>query len=300
MQYVGRFAPSPTGPLHVGSLLTAVASYLHARRSAGQWLVRIDDIDPPREIHGATKMILAALEAFDLTWDREVYYQSRRVDDYRQMADELLVQGSAYRCSCSRRDIRGDGSAGPLGFRYRGLCRKRQKHDRATAIRVQADRATGSFHDGIQGFCRYDVGASTGDYVIFRNDGLPAYHLAVVMEDAEQGVTDVVRGVDLLSTTGLHIHLQQTLKLPTPQYCHLPVIVNAAGQKLSKRTGARPVEPADAAAIAAEILPYLGLKPPPSLHGARPRELWTWAIEHWKPDELAGRTELVERPSNRF
>ncbi len=234
MQYVGRFAPSPTGPLHVGSLLTAVASYLHARRSAGQWLVRVEDIDPPREVHGATKMILAALEAFDLTWDREVFYQSRRVDDYRQMADELLVQGSAYRCSCSRRDIRGDGSAGPLGFRYRGLCRKRQKHDRATAIRVQADRATGSFHDGIQGFCRYDVGASTGDYVIFRNDGLPAYHLAVVIDDARQGITHVTRGRDLFAATDLHRLLQVLLGLPEPLYHHHRLLTDEEGRKLSK------------------------------------------------------------------
>jgi glutamyl-Q tRNA(Asp) synthetase len=120
------------------------------------------------------------------------------------------------------------------------------------------------------------------------------------MDDAEQGITDVVRGIDLLPTTGLHIHLQQTLTLPTPRYCHLPVIVNTAGQKLSKRTGAQPVEPADAAAIATEILTYLGLKPPPSLHGARPRDLWAWAVENWKPDELLGRTQLVENPSNRL
>lgn len=294
MQYVGRFAPSPTGPLHIGSLTAAVASYLHARRSDGEWLVRIEDIDPPREMPGATGMILEALDAFDLSWDRDVFYQSRHLEDYQRVAAELLAEGHAYRCSCSRRDIRGAGSAGPLGYRYPGYCRTRKHHERATAIRVRSDRSAGSFDDGLQGPNQYDIHASVGDYVIFRSDGLPAYHLAVVLDDAKQGITHVVRGMDLLHTTGLHIHLQQTLGLPTPQYLHLPIIVNAAGQKLSKRTGARPIEPKDTAARAHEVLMYLGLKPPRSMHGARPRELWAWACEHWQPNALQGQTELVE------
>ncbi len=294
MQYVGRFAPSPTGPLHIGSLTAAVASYLHARRSGGEWLVRIEDIDPPREMPGATGMILEALDAFDLSWDRDVFYQSQHLEDYERVAAELLAEGHAYRCSCSRRDIRGEGSAGPLGYRYPGNCRTRKQHERATAIRVRSDRSAGSFDDGLQGPNQYDIHASVGDYVIFRSDGLPAYHLAVVLDDAKQGITHVVRGMDLVHTTGLHIHLQQTLGLPTPQYLHLPIIVNAAGQKLSKRTGARPIEPKDTAARAHEVLMYLGLKPPHSMHGARPRELWAWACEHWQPNALQGQTELVE------
>ncbi|MEE8093185.1 MAG: tRNA glutamyl-Q(34) synthetase GluQRS [Gammaproteobacteria bacterium] len=294
MQYVGRFAPSPTGPLHIGSLTAAVASYLHARRSDGEWLVRIEDIDPPREMPGATGMILEALDAFDLSWDRDVFYQSQHLEDYQRVAAELLAEGHAYRCSCSRRDIRGEGSAGPLGYRYPGYCRTRKHHERATAIRVRSDRSAGSFDDGLQGPNQYDIHASVGDYVIFRSDGLPAYHLAVVLDDAKQGITHVVRGMDLLHTTGLHIHLQQTLGLPSPQYLHLPIIVNAAGQKLSKRTGARPIEPKDTAARAHEVLMYLGLKPPHSMHGARPRELWAWACEHWQPNALQGQTELVE------
>ena len=295
MQYVGRFAPSPTGPLHIGSLTAAVASFLHARRSHGEWLIRIEDIDPPREMPGATRMILEALDAFDLPWDRDVFYQSQQLEEYRNVAAGLLDQGRAYHCSCSRRELRAAGSADPLGHRYPGRCRRRKHHDRATALRVRTDQSAGSFHDGLQGSCCYDVHASVGDYVIFRRDGLPAYHLAVVLDDAKQGITHVVRGIDLLPTTGLHIHLQQTLGLPTPRYLHLPIIVNSAGQKLSKRTGAKPVEPKDAAACAPEILTYLGLNPPRSLRGARPRELWTWAYRHWEPDQLQGQTEIVER-----
>ena len=295
-RYVGRFAPSPTGPLHIGSLTAAVASYLHARRADGEWLVRIEDIDPPREMPGATGMILEALESFDLSWDRDVFYQSQHLEEYQRVAAELLAEGRAYRCSCSRREIQGDGRASLLGYRYPGHCRRRKHHERATAIRVRSDRSAGSFDDGLQGPYRYDVNASAGDYVIFRRDGLPAYHLAVVLDDAQQGITHVVRGIDLLHTTGLHIHLQQTLGLPTPQYLHLPIIVNSAGEKLSKRTGARPVGPEGTAAVAHEILTYLGLQPPQSMQGARPRELWAWACQYWKPDALQGQTELAENP----
>ncbi len=299
MRYIGRFAPSPTGPLHVGSLTAAVASYLHARRAHGEWLVRIEDIDPPREMPGATAMILAALKAFDLDWDRDVFYQSRHVSEYQQIAEDLLAQGSAYRCSCSRREIREDGSVGDLGPRYAGTCRGRQRHERNTSIRVRSDNSTGSFEDELQGLRRYDVEASVGDYVILRNDGLPAYHLAVVLDDARQGITDVVRGIDLLDTTGLHIHLQQTLALPTPAYLHLPVITNAAGQKLSKRTGARAVEPQHAVDLAPEILAYLGLEVPRSMYGARPRDLWAWACKRWEPTNLRGCGEITEHAPNR-
>lgn len=300
MQYVGRFAPSPTGPLHVGSLTAAVASYLYARRAHGEWLVRIEDIDPPREMPGATGRILETLDAFDLNWDRDVFYQSQHLEEYQRVAAELLAQGRAYRCSCSRREIRGDGSGkpSPLGYRYAGYCRRRKYHERATSIRIRVDRSAGSFDDGLQGPCQYDVHASVGDYVIFRRDGLPAYHLAVVLDDAKQGITHVVRGIDLLDTTGLHIHLQQTLGLATPQYLHLPIIVNAAGTKLSKRTGAQPVEPRGAAARAHEILLYLGLQPPQSMRGARPRELWTWACQSWNPDAMKFQTKLIEKPAH--
>lgn len=293
MTYVGRFAPSPTGPLHIGSLTAAVASYLHARQNRGLWLVRIEDIDPPREVPGAADQILAALEAFDLRWDSEPLFQSTRTDNYEPLALDLVERGLAYRCSCSRKEIRKHANSGPLGHRYPGTCRERRQHRRATAIRVKADGARGSFEDGLQGECRYDVSATTGDYVIFRSDGLPAYHLAVVADDARQGVTHVVRGVDLLEATGLQIHLQGLLGLPTPEYLHFPVVVNAFGQKLSKRTGAVAVNPASAAKTAGEVLRYLGLEVPHSMRGAEPAELWTWAANRWRVTSLRGQRQTL-------
>jgi glutamyl-Q tRNA(Asp) synthetase len=295
VSYVGRFAPSPTGPLHIGSLTAAVASFLHARQNGGSWLLRIENIDPPREARGAVDRILAALEAFDLHWDSEPLFQSTRIDDYERLALDLLERGLAYRCSCSRRDIRKQSKPGPLGFRYPGTCRNRRRHRGVTAIRARADGARGSFEDGLQGTCRYDVSATTGDYVIFRSDGLPAYHLAVVADDAWQGVTHVVRGVDLLELTGLQIHLQGLLGLPTPAYLHFPVVVNANGQKLSKQTGARAVDPAAAAETAREILHYLGLEVPREMCGARPAELWTWAAPRWRITSLRGRRATLHQ-----
>ena len=236
MEHIGRFAPSPSGPLHLGSVVAAVASYLHACRVGGRWLVRIEDIDPPRETPGATEQILATLAAFDLQPDDDVLFQSHLTDDYRETASKLLESGRAYRCSCSRRQIRDAGLVGPLGHRYPGTCRNQQSLKGPTAIRVRADNGTGSFEDELQGTCHYDIQATTGDYVIFRNDDLPAYHLAVVMDDVRQGITHVARGIDLLDTTGIHIHLQQALELPTPQYFHFPVIVNEQGHAYVSQT----------------------------------------------------------------
>ncbi len=293
MNYVGRFAPSPTGPLHMGSLMAAVSSYLHARQAGGRWLVRIEDIDPPREMPGASDAILSDLEALELYWDDKPSYQSSHLDEYRTIAERLIDAGLAYRCSCSRRDIRSRGDEGPLGYRYSGVCRGRQLHLRDTAIRVNADSARGIFEDGLQGECAYDVPAVLGDYVIFRSDGLPAYHLAVVVDDARQGITHIVRGTDLLDLTGIQIHLQRTLNLPTPVYIHVPIIVNDAGQKLSKRTGAEPLRASNGNAVAREVLNYLGLKAPRELHRARPAELWSWAIENWEIDALQGIKEIT-------
>jgi glutamyl-Q tRNA(Asp) synthetase len=295
MGYVGRFAPSPTGPLHIGSLVAAVASYLQARQSGGEWLVRIEDLDPPREVAGAATAILRALERFGLFWDREVLYQSTRTSAYRSAIERLLHAGLAYRCSCTRSELRNLGHGQSTPERYPGTCRNRQYHSRETAIRLRAPDEPVHFEDVLQGGQSYPIESTTGDYVIFRRDGLPSYHLAVVLDDAEQGVTQVIRGVDLLDVTALHIHLQRALALPTPGYGHVPVIVNAAGQKLSKQTGATAIELPRADAIAFALLPYLGLDPPVELRGASPSELWEWAIPRWKPQRLAGRLQLCER-----
>lgn len=287
MTYVGRFAPSPTGTLHIGSLTTAVASFLHARQRLGSWLVRIDDIDPPREMPGAAAGILRTLENFDLPWDGSVLYQSSRRAAYREAAGALLRRGRAFMCSCTRSDLRRRGKGRTL--RYPGTCRSRIEHERSTAIRVRIDPGIVTFEDELQGRKQLDVGAVSGDYIIMRRDGFPAYHLAAVLDDAWQGVTHVVRGVDLLEATFMHLHLQRTLGLTAPTYGHLPVIVNAAGQKLSKQTKARAVDAQNKSAAAVRVLQYLGAAPPHELEGAAPRELWAWGIEHWAPAALAGR-----------
>lgn len=292
--YIGRFAPSPSGPLHIGSLTTAVASFLHARRNEGEWLVRMEDIDPPREVAGAASAILRALERFDLRWDRDVLYQSTRSEVYRAAADGLLRTGLAYRCSCTRAQLRSRQSGKAAPERYPGICRTKKAHHRSTAIRVLTSPMPVSFSDSLQGQRSYPLERTTGDYVIFRRDGLPAYHLAVVVDDAEQGVTHVIRGVDLLDSTAAHVHLQQTLGLPTPNYGHLPVIVNQLGQKLSKRTGARPIDLDNPGVVAFDLLTHLGLRPPGDLRGEQPDILWRWAIPNWDIQALAGRCELPE------
>jgi glutamyl-Q tRNA(Asp) synthetase len=296
VSYVGRFAPSPTGPLHIGSLATAVASFLHARQSAGSWLVRIEDIDPPREVRGAADEILRTLEAYELFWDGAAIFQSARRAAYDAACSRLLSSGLAFRCSCTRSALRSDadGPAGP----YPGTCRARTTHDQATAVRVRvADRGVVRFDDGLQGLIATELAAVTGDYVIWRRDALPAYHLAVVIDDADEGITTVVRGVDLLDSTAVHLHLQTTLGLPSPAYFHVPVVANQEGQKLSKQTGAAPIGRSDPGAIAATVLDLLGARVPAELRGAAPGDLWRWAVTNWRIEGLRGRRKLALPPA---
>jgi glutamyl-Q tRNA(Asp) synthetase len=286
--YVGRFAPSPTGPLHLGSLTTAVASYLHARQARGRWLLRIEDIDPPREPPGAVTDILRTLEAYGLDWDGEVLFQSTRHDEYRAVAEALLARGAAFRCSCSRKDV--DTAGGTR--RYPGTCRTRATHAGPTSVRVRVEPGSLKFRDGLQGRVAASVHETEGDYLIFRRDALPAYHLAVVLDDAWQGVTSVVRGADLLAATPVHLHLQRLLELAAPRYFHLPVLVDASGAKLSKQTGAPPIGTEYSPSTAARVLELLGLKPPPGLAGVPSSELWAFALEHWRIEELIGRKSI--------
>jgi len=296
VSYVGRFAPSPTGPLHIGSLATAVAGFVHARQSAGSWLVRIEDIDPPREARGAADEILRTLEAYELFWDGPAIFQSARRGAYEAACSRLLSSGLAFRCSCTRSALRSDaeGTPGP----YPGTCRARTTHDQATAVRVRvADHARVCFIDGLQGPLETELATVTGDYVIWRRDDLPAYHLAVVVDDADEGVTTVVRGVDLLDSTAVHLHLQTTLGLPSPAYFHVPVVVNQEGQKLSKQTGAAPIGRSDPSAVAAAVLDLLGARAPVELRGAAPGDLWRWAATNWRIEELRGRRKLALPPA---
>jgi glutamyl-Q tRNA(Asp) synthetase len=295
VSYVGRFAPSPTGPLHLGSLATAVASYLHARQAAGQWLVRIEDIDPPREVPGAADDILRTLEAFGLQWDGGILRQSTRLATYRAAAEQLLAAGRAFRCECSRATVRAANDT-PSSGRYPGTCRTRRLEGLDTAIRVLvADSTTVDFVDGLQGAHSARLDLTTGDYLVLRRDGLPAYHLAVVLDDAAQGVTTIVRGIDLLDSTAAHIHLQRTLALPTPAYWHLPVVVNADGQKLSKQTGAEPISAAREG-TAAQALGLLGLDVPKELRREPAPRLWEWALRHWRIEALRGRLAIPAAP----
>jgi glutamyl-Q tRNA(Asp) synthetase len=277
----------------LGSLVAAIASFLHARQARGAWLVRIEDIDPPRESPAAAAAILRTLEAFDLEWDGPVVYQSSRLATYAAVADQLLRSGHAFRCRCSRSDIRAanEGESG----RYPGTCRDRHVAPGDSAVRLRVDRGFVRFVDCVQGAVEADLAASLGDYVVVRRDGLPAYHLAVVVDDAEEGVTTIVRGVDLLDSTAAHIQLQSVLGLTTPQYCHVPVVVDEKGQKLSKQTGAAAIDARDRAS-AVTALELLGLQVPPELSGERPAVLWQWALQRWSIDILRGRHSLEQRP----
>jgi glutamyl-Q tRNA(Asp) synthetase len=288
--YVGRFAPSPTGPLHLGSLVTAVASYLHASQAGGRWLVRIEDIDPPREVDGAATQILRTLEAFDLVWDAPVLYQSTRLAAYRAVVETLVAQKHAFYCRCSRSQLRSAADPGGTG-RYPGTCRNRDVPGGNAAVRVRVEPGIVGFIDHLQGEESVDLAATLGDYIVQRRDGLPAYHLAVVVDDALQGISTVVRGVDLLESTFAHLHLQRVLNLATPRYYHLPVVVNEGGQKLSKQAGAAAVE-GPSPHMLGRIVRLLGLAAPATLLRERPSVVWNWALEHWSIERWRGQRTL--------
>lgn len=262
MKYRGRFAPSPTGPLHFGSLVAAVASWLDARAAGGEWLVRIEDVDTTRTVPGAASEILRALEAMGLTWDGEVLWQSRRGDHYERALERLRAGGHTYRCRCTRREIADSGIMGLEGAIYPGTCRHLGvPADAGFAERMLAPAQPVTFLDRALGAVSQNVARDIGDFVVRRRDGLHAYQLAVVVDDAEQGVTDVVRGADLLWSTPRQILLQRALGFPTPRYLHFPVVTNAAGEKLSKQTGAEAIRPAEAPALLRQALQFLGQPP---------------------------------------
>ncbi len=276
----------------MGSLLAAAASFIDARQAGGEWLVRIEDIDPPREVPGAADAILKALEMLGLGWDGPVVYQSTRRPAYAALVDDLLARDLAFPCSCSRKQIRAHPDSGPAGTRYPGTCRQGTAANAATAVRVRTDAKPVHFDDRFQGSQRRDLQAWVGDYIIFRRDGLPAYHLAAVADDAAQGITDVVRGADLLESSLVHCHLQRHLGLPQPRYGHIPVLLNRQGQKLSKQTGAAPLRLEDPSAVISATLAYLGARPPDDLAGAPPAALWEWAIGAIKLESLTGQANL--------
>lgn len=288
--YRGRFAPSPTGPLHAGSLLAAVGSYLDARANGGEWLVRMEDLDPPREQAGAAADILNTLELYGLTWDGPVLFQSERADAYQEILEKLLSSGLAFRCRCSRADIAAANPVSGSGAsHYPGTCRARQvAASEAHAVRLRVTDTPVVLSDRLQGSQATVLTESVGDFVIRRRDELAAYQLAVVVDDGFQQITDVVRGIDLLDSTHRQIYLQGLLDMPTPRYLHLPVIVNSAGDKLSKQTGATALPRDNPSEVLRKILSLLRHAPPPEVCGESPEKLLRWAITEWDPARLVG------------
>lgn len=292
--YVGRFAPSPTGPLHFGSLLAAVASYSQAKTKNGKWLLRIEDIDPPREQPGSDKLIIEALEAHGFEWDGPVTYQGSFTSQHELLVQTLIDSGHAYPCSCSRRDL-AEVPRGPLGAIYPGTCR-RGCLSNDVAIRVRTNDDPIEFRDALQGRHCQQLQSESGDFIIKRRDGLIAYHFAVVVDDYNQGITEIVRGIDLLDSTPRQIWLQQTLGFPTPTYMHIPAAVNDHGQKLSKSTGAPGIGIQQPGRTLFDAVDALRQNPPGELRAATPAEIWAWVLNNWAPDVLAGIHEISARP----
>ena len=274
----GRFAPSPTGPLHLGSLIAALGSYVDARAQGGSWIVRIEDVDEPRTQPGATDVILATLEDCGFEWDGPIVRQSERTERYRATFERLIALGAVYACGCTRKEI-ADSALAIDGARiYPGTCRHGLAAGReARAFRVRTNAAPIEFTDRVQGRVAQEVEGKVGDFVLLRADGYFAYQLAVVADDAEQGITDVVRGADLLDSTARQIHLQRLLGLPTPDYLHLAVAVDATGEKLSKQTGAGAAGRESLAAA----FHLLGHALPGELENAPPTEQLAWGIANW-------------------
>ena len=286
----GRFAPSPTGALHLGSLATAAASFLDARHRGSRWLLRIEDLDTSRVVPGASDAILRTLEALGFNWDGPVVFQSRRLPLYNQAIEQLTASGLAYACSCTRRDIGATDDTGG----YAGTCRRGPTKSGPTSTRFRADlQPTGPFIDRLQGPVDIDASA-LGDPIIRRRDGLHAYQLAVVVDDADQGVTDVVRGSDLLPSTSWQRSLQRALGLQEPSYTHLPLVCEPDGSKLSKsgRTIESPAGDSDARRLLWRVLSMLRQAPPHELERAPLHESWSWAIEHWRLGALRGVASL--------
>lgn len=273
----GRFAPSPTGPLHYGSLLAAVASYLNIRSQNGTWLVRIDDLDPPREMAGAASDILHTLEKYGLHWDKDILYQSRRLKAYDEALAKLQQKQLIYFCSCSRKDILKRGESIYTGHCRSGHTAGRQRY----AIRLKVSKETLSWHDMIQGSQFSRLFQDHGDFVVRRADGLHAYHLAVVLDDDYQNITESIRGADLLPSTSAQMYLQKALDIEPPQYGHIPVAVNIRGEKLSKQTGAEPVSMHDPSRTLFKALQDLGQHPPQDLQASSTSDILDWGKQNW-------------------
>ncbi len=278
--YVGRFAPSPTGSLHLGSLVAALGSYLDARAQRGRWLVRMEDLDSARGVPGCAAQMLRTLECFGLTWDGAVQFQSERTAAYQQALARLRELGVTFECSCTRAERQGEGG-------YAGTCRTGPARPGATATRLRVGDGFVGFEDRVQGHCRFEY-RERGDVIVRRRDGVFAYQLAVVVDDAFQGITDVVRGADLLDSTPWQITLQGALALPPVRYAHLPVVTEPSGVKLAKARRSVSLDCDRAGEQLHAALFLLNQDPPAELKAAPAKELLDWAVSHWRIARLAG------------
>jgi glutamyl-Q tRNA(Asp) synthetase len=286
LRYRGRFAPSPTGLLHFGSLVAAVASYADARAHRGDWLVRMDDLDHSRAVGGAADAILRALEAFGLNWDGDIIYQSDRTERYDEVLDQLRRDGLVYPCACSRKLVSAEGRPGQEGPIYSGRCRdglRSGQQPRSERIRVAAGPVT--VEDRIHGTVEQHLCDDVGDFVVLRADGIHAYQLSVVVDDADMGVNQVVRGADLLMSTPRQVYLQRCLGLPEPSYAHVPLAVDSTGRKLSKSLADLPVDPADPVPALLRAWDFLG-QPRLESRPATARDFWAAAIPRWRIADL--------------
>jgi len=281
--YIGRFAPSPTGSLHFGSLVAAVASYCDAKKQGGKWLLRIEDLDKPREVKGATQQIIETLAGFGFKWDDEIIYQSERNDFYEAALKNLEQRALVYPCTCSRKEIADSAqSVGIEGAIYPKTCLHQPlKNQKNAALRIKSPEKIFNFNDLIQGYIAQNIANEIGDFILRRSDLIFAYQLAVVVDDAAQNITHVVRGADLLLSTPRQLYLQQQLGFSHPQYAHIPIVRNAHGEKLSKQTLAKAIEVSDAKALLYAALEFLNQSPPKKLQTASIQTIWDWAIAHW-------------------
>ncbi len=292
--YRGRFAPSPTGPLHQGSLVAAIASYLEARTRQGEWLVRMEDVDELRNVKGAADSILKSLEAYGFEWDGEVLYQTQRKAAYQAALQQLRQLDLVYPCRCSRKQLRaqseqGQIAHGPMGGIYPGTCvrnRFEDFHPQDYAVRIRTPSQAFGFKDQLLGHYAQQLKQDLGDFIIRRRDGLFAYQLAVVVDDAYQQISHVVRGADLLDSTPRQIFLQQCLDYPAVEYTHLPLIVHPNGDKLSKQTGAAGIGHKANIPLLVDCLEFLGQQPPAELRHESLSTVWEWARQHWQTDSM--------------
>ena len=283
--YRGRFAPSPSGPLHFGSLIAAVGSYLQAKSQQGQWLVRMEDIDSPRMQAGAADGILRTLERYQLLWDGDVWVQSHRLERYQQVLDLFKQQQLTYACNCNRSRIQS------LPHGYDSFCRDKQLVEGSLAWRLKAPSTAIAFTDQLVGEVHIPVALAAEDYILKRRDGLFAYQLVVVVDDLDQGITEVVRGADLIDLTSRQQALFQLLGATAPAYLHLPLAVIEPGFKLSKQNHAPAVEDWPVSATLTAVLRFLGHPPPADLVGAEASELLAWASAHWQIRQIPRQNE---------